>query len=794
MRILVDGQTLSTLDKTRGIGEYLHNILAQMVRTKDAGVELYLAVFQDYDPVPVEAFASDVRLVSLGKRLETGARASRAYTEGITRAIKEHDIDILWIPNPLMLNVNLLEDRVPCRTVVTVHDLIPLMMKNLYLARWPRDLSREYLRRVKRLDSIADFFLPISEYTGRELARELKVPPGKMRVVCLGSKIYDVAAADDPGLKRKYGSGRFILYLGGFDPRKNMENTVIAFKKLVDEHKVAELDLIITCYCSESDRIKFGDYLKGLHIDDRVRLTGYIPEPELLWLYDHASIFFYPSLCEGFGLPVLEAMSRGVPVVASDRTSLPEVIGDAGLLVDPDRPDEMARALYSVLSDDKLSRQLRSRGRERSRQFSWERASNKVLGVFRRLQGQDSPQCDNKALRIAYFSPLPPQKSGVAVYSRELLSQLGRFATIELFVDDGVRPEPEIRDHFLWHSYRDYEKLQEKEPYDVTIYHIGNNVIHEYIYRTLLKHRGIVVLHDYVLHPFLQHITLQKGDRSAYVAEMKYSYGPEGEKMARAYADASYPFADFLKHPLNERVIDSGGCVVVHSNFVRDMIKRGDVRVIPHGRDLAGEDEKQVLEIKNELGLGGSWPVLGCYGFMSRNRRLEVLVEVFGRIIPGYPDAKLLLAGDLDAGYKKSIVALVRKLNLSDRVIFGGYADDGSYRKYLACADVVVNLRWPTMGETSGTLLDALAFGKPVIVSDVGSYREFPDDCCWKVGVNGHEKELLEAYINELLKNGPLREKMGKNARAYIYENHRWEKVAGEYYKLIREYMSDNRT
>ncbi|OPY27213.1 MAG: D-inositol-3-phosphate glycosyltransferase [Methanocella sp. PtaU1.Bin125] len=791
MKILVDGQTLSTPDMARGIGDYLLNILSGLAKIKDGETGLYLAVYEDYDGSLIKAFASEVNIVVIGKRLKADAAASRAYTDGIVRAVKDHGIDVFWITNPLMPNVNLIEDAVPCRTVATVYDLIPLLLKDKYLDRWPAEMSREYLARVARLDRVTDRLMPISECTARDVARATGAGPGKAKVVYPGSKIDDgVPRNDDPALRQKYGDRRFILYPGGFDPRKNMENAARAFKILADEGRHDNVDLVIACACDENARKTFASFLEETCIGGRVRLTGYVPEPELLWLYDHASVLFFPSLYEGFGLPVLEAMGRGVPVVAAGRASLPEIVGSAGLLVDPADPEEMAAALDRVLSDPALEGRLRDLSRKRSLRFSREKSAAAALEVFRELHDTGGPPENSRKIKVAYFSPLPPQKTGVAVYSKELLTRLKDYVSIDLFTDEGVTPDPGFREQFECHCCGEYEALLERKRYDVTIYHLGNNVFHERAYVTLLRHPGIVVLHDYVLHPLIQHITALRGDTAAYVAEMKYAYGEQGERIARGYLEQDFRRVDMMQYPLNERAVNAARCVIVHSQYLKDMLTRGVIRVIPHGRDPVDIDAETAGKYKKELGLEGAWPILGCYGFMNANRRLEVLIDAFAGLVPRYPAARLLLAGEVEPHYKTRILDLIKKRGLADRALLTGYLDEARYRKYMACADIVVNLRYPTMGETSGTLLDALAFGKPAIVSNVGSYREVPDRCCWKVDVDVYEKDLLEAYVAGLLENPQLMETMGKNARAYIHEYHRWENVAREYYKLIREYVS----
>jgi glycosyltransferase involved in cell wall biosynthesis len=126
----------------------------------------------------------------------------------------------------------------------------------------------------------------------------------------------------------------------------------------------------------------------------------------------------------------------------------------------------------------------------------------------------------------------------------------------------------------------------------------------------------------------------------------------------------------------------------------------------------------------------------------------------------------------------------VIKVNV-DTIDVIGYVSDDLYHKYLSVSDIVINLRYPTMGETSRTLLDAMGWGKPVIVSNIGSYQETPDSCCWKVDVDENEEELLYEYLRELIENPKLRRIMGENGREFIKRNNDWEKIALKYIDIL---------
>jgi glycosyltransferase involved in cell wall biosynthesis len=318
--------------------------------------------------------------------------------------------------------------------------------------------------------------------------------------------------------------------------------------------------------------------------------------------------------------------------------------------------------------------------------------------------------------------------------------------------------------------------------------------MHEYIYETLLKYPGITVLHDYVLHPFIQNITFGCGNQEDYASELIGAYGNDGRRIAESYRNGVYCPIDYMKYPLNERVVEASTKIVVHSKYVRSLLKNNDKvwQILP-GRYLVELAETEIAQNKRDLGFEGHWPVIGCFGFISYNRRIDVLTEAFSRVAQDYPEAILLLVGDIDGQLKKQISSMINELGIKSKVVFTGYKDNDEYYKYVSCMDIVVNLRYPTMGENSGTLLDALALGKPVIVSNIGSYREIPANCCWKVDVDSTEHELLLAYLKEIISNEPLRKVMCINAKSYISINHRWDLVSLDYIKLILTNHSDRK-
>lgn len=257
--------------------------------------------------------------------------------------------------------------------VLTLHDLLFL--------RQPQHFTRRGLRLFRRgLDLArrdADIVLCSSRATLRDCV-DAGFDPARVRLVPLGVEARPVAAEEIDAVRRRYGlQRRYVLWVGTIEPRKNLRRLLAAFASLD-----ADVDLVLV-----------GP--KGWHEDvdalvrsrDRVRVMGFVPRATLRALYAGASVFCFPSLLEGFGLPVLEAMSQGVPVVTSKGTATEEIAGDAALLVDPTDTDEIRDAMRRVVEDEILARELADAARGRAGDYSWERTAELVAEAYREVLG-----------------------------------------------------------------------------------------------------------------------------------------------------------------------------------------------------------------------------------------------------------------------------------------------------------------------------------------------------------------------------------------------------------------------
>lgn len=391
-------------------------------------------------------------------------------------------------------------------------------------------------------------------------------------------------------------------------------------------------------------------------------------------------------------------------------------------------------------------------------------------------------------MRIAYYSPLPPQKSGIADYSAELLPHLAEHCEIELIVDEGVRPAAGLAARFPVHGHRALPGLLAAGRFDAVLYQLGNNRdYHASIYRSLIDHPGVVVLHEYVIHHLLRDLTLSVGDPEGYVREMRHAYGRSGEAMARRCVETGVPL-DMWSYPLFERAVDASLGVIVHNQFTRDRVLASRplarTAVIPHHLSLEGLPEVPAAAARAALGIAPEDFAVATFGFLTPSKRPGVLLRAFARLRREVPAARLLIVGEVSPHFDFDQVFTPE---LREGVTVTGRLEIDRFLLYMRACDVAVNLRHPTAGETSGTVVRLLGMGKPLIVNETGSFAEIPGYCCAKVPLDPMEEDLLVAYLRLLAGDEPLRRRMGENARRHMALHHSLAGSARAYAGFLRE-------
>ena len=364
MRVAIDARKLHDF----GIGTYIRNLLRYLARIDTASDYVLLCQAQDLDVA-----------ATLGPNFRTVLEPSPNYSfreqVHVPWVLRREQPDLYHAPHYV------LPAAVRCPSVVTIHDCIHLRFPQYLPNRAAYLYARASMWAAARQ---ADAILTVSEASKRDILRYCNVPEQKVVVVhnAIDERFATVPDAEDVArVRERYQlTHGFVLYVGNIKPHKNLVRLIEAFARVRrGPHEDLKL-LIIGDQISKHPALRLAVHHHKLH--KHVRFLGYIPDETLAVLYRLAAAFVFPSLYEGFGLPPLEAMACGAPVVTSNTSSLPEVAGDAAVLVDPYSVDSIVEGIERVINDPALAADLRRRGPLRAREFSWERLVAKTHDLY----------------------------------------------------------------------------------------------------------------------------------------------------------------------------------------------------------------------------------------------------------------------------------------------------------------------------------------------------------------------------------------------------------------------------
>jgi glycosyltransferase involved in cell wall biosynthesis/SAM-dependent methyltransferase len=360
---------------------------------------------------------------------------------------------------------------------------------------------------------------------------------------------------------------------------------------------------------------------------------------------------------------------------------------------------------------------------------------------------------------------MPPSKSGIADYSSALVSEMEKRADVTVF-DRAEKPFDPAR-------------------FDIALYHLGNNPYHDFVYDTALKHPGVVVMHEANLHHLVAHVTIRRGDWDGYVAECGYNGGAPALAFAQRVRRLEVG-PDYEGLAMTRRLLENSRGAVAHSEYVARETRAqgfaGPVGVIPHGAWIPRTERHATRHL---LGVDEGTPLIGAFGYLKPYKRIAESLRALARLVKLDPRVRMILVGEPHPEFP--VAQLIRTLGLREHVRILGFVPIEKFVDYMGACDIVLNLRYPTVGETSGSLQRALGLGKSVIVSDIGSFAELPDEICLKVPIGPHEEDLIFEYLNTLVSRPDLGRAMGLRAREWVARECSWDVVAGKYVGFLEE-------
>lgn len=368
MNIAIDGRA-ANLYRGTGIGTYTYQLINNLNQID------FMNNYTIFTP-PNASF--NFNLKKNFNTLTSSESTSKIFWDNVknSNSFSGFTPDIYHVPQN---GVGLSSD-ISCKKVITLHDIIPLRM--------PETCSESYIKIFNNYmpDIIAnsDAILTVSEYSKQDICKEFNYPENRVFVTYLAAEDFYMPLDKDycyQSLNDRYGiPSDFILYVGGFSPRKNITTLLKSFSLLKKKYK-KPLKLVIAGFKGKSYPI-YKSLSEKLNIDSDVIFPGFIDMDYMKFLYNAAKVFVYPSLYEGFGLPPIEAMSCGTPVISSNVTSMPEILGDSAILIDPKDSNAMCNAILNVLEDNKLKNSLIMSGLKLSSQYNWKKTAYSTMTCY----------------------------------------------------------------------------------------------------------------------------------------------------------------------------------------------------------------------------------------------------------------------------------------------------------------------------------------------------------------------------------------------------------------------------
>lgn len=810
MRLVIDLQgAQSTGSRNRGIGRYSLSLAQGLVRNR-GDHEVFIALnglFPDtiepiraaFDgllpqdnirvwtaPSPVNAIdaAHDARRQA-AELLREQFLASLSPDMVLVSSLFEGLID------DAVTSVGALSSKVP--TAAVLYDLIPLIHRNIYLQN--TDVERWYENKLDHLRR-ANLLLSISASSGKEGIDHLGFDPLQVCNILTAAEAHftpgAVTAEVRSHLAAQYGLNKpFVMYTGGIDHRKNIEGLIAAYARLPGALRRSH-QLAVVCSIQPADRERLLELAReeGLEKGELI-LTGFVPEEDLLACYRACKLFIFPSWHEGFGLPALEAMHCGRAVIAANTSSLPEVIGREDALFDPFDTDAIALKMEQVLSDDVFRTELERHGLVQARRFSWDNTAARAwqaLAANVGVLGKGAFDPDRRP-RLAFVSPLPPEASGISDYSAELLPELARHYRIEVIVaqeqvtDAYVRANCPIRD-VDWFRRHAHE-------FDRVLYHFGNSPFHSHMFELLRDHPGVVVLHDFFLSSIVAHRDWTGETSHGWVNAMLAAHGWSAVKerfQAQDAADAVWAY------PSNLEVLQDALGVIVHADYSRQLAHKwygpdaaDDWQLIPLMRRRAGAVDRKAA--RRALSIREDAFVVCSFGHLGPTKLNHRLLAAWGLSpLAQDPRCRLVFVGQNDGSdYGTELARSMREAAVGSSIEVTGWAENDTFRQWLAAADVGVQLRTFSRGETSAAVLDCMNYGLATVVNANGSAAELDRDAVWLLPDDFDDRQLVEA-LTTLHSDRRRRSGLGNKARQVVAERHAPRRCAAMYAEAIEGY------
>ena len=798
MRVVVDLQGAQGPSSIRGVGRYSRELALAMAsdyRNHEVIIALN-GVYIDTAEELIDRFASVLPRANMKLWYPPRGAAAIHSTplRGFSEALRAQFLGSLKPDLVLIDNIyeGLGSDIVTTQSrrleqlpsVAICYDLIPLIRHKEYFGAGVSDSveARWYYRGVQEM-FLCEGLLAISESSRREAIRHLRFPQDRAFNVSAGIspefRPVKLCAEERAALLQRYGIRRpFILFLGAGDPiRKNEIGLIVAYARLPAALRSA-YQLVIVSIVDQS-RMRATAAELNIPPEDFV-IIPFVHESDLNAFYSSCALFVFPSLHEGFGLPLGEAMACGAPAIGSNTTSIPEVIGRDDATFDPADPDDIAACMRRVLENEAIRNELAAYGPVRAGRFTWQSSAARAWDALEKIHAQlvhrDQPRVGSilkQRPRLAFVSPLPPQTSAIANYSADLLPSLARHYDITLV------SENEISDPWLAGAFprsEPSEFLERAGEFERVLYQIGNSEHHGFQIETLLPRcPGVVVIHDAILPLHLNWSAREHEKTDEFRAMLLRVHGyPALRFDAQNGRDAT-----LQTYSCSQPVLANSIGVIQHSGHEVSMLER-------HLGVEVGADIVVIPRLRRELEL-------------PRREEARTALQL--------PDNSFIVCASIRSGseaQRRLVSKAWRQAALSGRLVFIGEAfehlegeivDDeasivfvGEHTKnrnylWLAAADAALQL-CEASHDNADFIADVLMAGLPLVTNCDRSISELPSGAIFSLPADTDATGIAKALV-ALCTDAAKRASLAAAGLAYARDEYSPRTIAQRYFNVI---------
>lgn len=769
--VLLDIQATQSLgSRDRGVARYCSELASALVAHHPEAVHGFVLNPDLPPPGHVEALVASGRTGYIDRY---DARGAEIWHVGSPFEL-DAPLHRIWPARSVTAGMSL---------VVTLFDVIPLLFPDLYLM--DPGLRRRYRTRLE-LVRAAELVLAISETTAADAMDTLGLAADRIEVLGtapasgLGPPRSRRQALEAARLAVDGLAERFVLYTAGMDARKNFERLFRAWSLLPGEVR-ADRQLVVVCAMDELGRNHLRHLAAQAGMTGPPLLPGFVPDDLLGLLYQSTELSVCPSLYEGYGMPVAEALACGAVAVGSQTSEVGRLLHPTGRF-DPTDEEDMSRVLRRALVD----MEVRATLTDHATRFgdTWEKVSDRAAAAYDKVLSRRRSRSRQARRRptVAVVTPLPPAASGVADYSYRLLEHLGRHCDVRVYVDgtrwtDGPPRAPEGIPVEPVHDFEHQELAA--GGFDAVLYCLGNSQFHSGALAALRSRPGLVLAHEARMTDLYALAVDEPGAvPEGFASTLSEMYGPRLHPAAVGLGRLDGSLAEGLGLLMAREVASLSERLLVMSEFAAERVRLdarpedvGKVTVVPFGYPAAGPDHAAWSRAPAEADA-----LIGTFGVVNEVKQTALLIMALATVADRHPGTGLVVIGPCATGEAARLRSLAAATGVGERVTITGAVGPEEYRRWLARVDLAVQLRRTTNGECSAAVADCLAEGPPLVVTDTGSFRELPADTVARVPA-AVTAVGLGRCLSDLLDDPARRRAMGEAGRRWA-SSHGFDRLA----------------